>query len=429
MDELVIKKHDFEDAKLAIKEFSEQTTTDLDLKRVSEKKGVGEWLADAILGGGIKTAHEVTGEELNALTVQMQAHLKSVNSTQIKLIKQFGQVYSALEALDKDYIQAILLSIKATEETSKRIEETQAQNEKTVEAQKKTLEVLKKFKQRLDSYTHLDDIDKIWNDCEKWHNEIASLSNSVSEAVSTGKENAKTICAVKQSLEDTDGKVALLSESLSEQIDRIESVISFMNELEAITHLKDIDEMWVSLESSHSTLKTLCDELDAANQVAAKQQQDIEKNLSFVDTVSKYEHLKDVDAIWDRVEDNGKKLDALTEHTKNTGEAVKENQVAIAGLTDYKQELSSIVRLKDVDNLWDSTEKHSRQIEELQNQGEESRNLIRHNKEIVDQSLATEKEKTDAVLQQLNKKIQYAYWIAGGSMALALIELLVILFR
>ena len=41
--------------------------------------------------------------------------------------------------------------------------------------------------------------------------------------------------------------------------------------------------------------------------------------------------------------------------------------------------------------------------------------------------LYVEKEKTDALLQQLNKKIQYAYWIAGGSMALALVELLVIL--
>ena len=53
MDALTIKTHDFEDAKLAIKKFSEQTTTDLDLKRVNDKKGVGEWLGDAIFGGGI----------------------------------------------------------------------------------------------------------------------------------------------------------------------------------------------------------------------------------------------------------------------------------------------------------------------------------------------------------------------------------------
>ena len=54
----------------------------------------------------------------------------------IKLIKEFGQVYSALEALDKDYIQAILISIKATEETSEGIQKTQEQIKKIVENQR-----------------------------------------------------------------------------------------------------------------------------------------------------------------------------------------------------------------------------------------------------------------------------------------------------
>ena len=43
MGELVIKHHDFENAKKEIKRFSEQTTTDLDLKRVNDSKGVGEF--------------------------------------------------------------------------------------------------------------------------------------------------------------------------------------------------------------------------------------------------------------------------------------------------------------------------------------------------------------------------------------------------
>ncbi len=185
MEQLIVKTHEFEEAKLAIKKFSEETTTDLELRRVDDKKGVGEWLGDAIFGGGIGTNHKVTGEELNELTVQIQGHLKSVNNTQIKLIRQFGQVYGALEALDKDYIQAILVSIKATEETSKRIEATQEQIKKIVEDQKKTLEVLKKFKQKIDSYTHLDDIDKLWKKTEcietKLEKEKTEINNSMIE--------------------------------------------------------------------------------------------------------------------------------------------------------------------------------------------------------------------------------------------------------
>ena len=427
MEELVIKNHDFEDAKLAIKEFSEQTTTDLDLKRVDDKKGFGEWLGDAIFGGGLGTNHKVTGEELNELTVQIQSHLRSVNSTQIKLIKQFGQVYSALEALDKDYIQAILISIKATEETSKRIEATQEQIKKIVEDQKKTLEVLKKFKQKLDSYAHLGDIDKIWNDCQTWHTEISAVSDSVSNAVFTSTKNAKDIASIEETISDTYSKITLLSETVNEQIERIESIISFMNELDNITHLKDIDAMWDSLNNALTSLEKLCDELDSTKKVAVKQQQDIEKVLSFIETVSTYKHLKDVDIMWSNVEGHGEKLIGLTEQSNNTDKSVRENQTAIAELNEYRQELSNIAHLKDVDNLWDTSEKQTKQIEELQHQGEETKDLIQQNREFADQSLAAEKEKTDVALQKLNKKIQYAYWIAGGSMVLALVELLVIL--
>lgn len=49
MGELVIQYHDFEKAKKEIKTFSEQTTTDLDLKRVDNSKGVGEFLGDGFL--------------------------------------------------------------------------------------------------------------------------------------------------------------------------------------------------------------------------------------------------------------------------------------------------------------------------------------------------------------------------------------------
>ena len=133
MDKMVVKYHDFENAKQEIKEFSEQTVTDIDLRRVDSSKSAGEAITDWLWGRGIGTDHIVKGAELNSVTSQVQECLQSVNATQIKLIKEFGQVYSALEALDKDYIQAILISIKATEKTSEGIQETQGQIGKIVE--------------------------------------------------------------------------------------------------------------------------------------------------------------------------------------------------------------------------------------------------------------------------------------------------------
>ena len=140
MDELIIKKHNFENSINEIKNFSEQTITDLDLKKVNNQDFIG------IPGGpGFGMDHKVSGWELNELTSQVQNHLCSMNNTQIKLIKEFGQVYSALDALDKDYIQAILASIKATEETSKSLLE--AQN------QRKTIEELIQFKNQMAGFS------------------------------------------------------------------------------------------------------------------------------------------------------------------------------------------------------------------------------------------------------------------------------------
>ena len=87
-----------------------------------------------------------------------------------------------MEALDKDYIQAILISIKAIEETSQGNKKTQDRIKQIVENQIKTLEELKKFKQRLDGYAHLKDIDKIWSDCQTVNATVKSLASQIKYA-------------------------------------------------------------------------------------------------------------------------------------------------------------------------------------------------------------------------------------------------------
>lgn len=271
MSELVIQYHNFENAKEELKKFSEQTVTDLDLKKVNNSKDVGEFIGDWFFGRGIGLNHKVTGEELNDLTLQIQKHLHSINNTQIKLIKEFGQVYSALEALDQDYIQAILVSIKATEETSQSIQETQGQIKKIVENQRKTLEELKKFKQKLDGYTHLGDIDKIWSDYQRWYKEKNALSKSIEGAVESSKESTKKADAVKAALTAVEKKFVDLSKQSSCLIERLESIqntvfknkedisilLGFMEELSGIKHLMEVDDIWKQMEVCQLRIKEL----------------------------------------------------------------------------------------------------------------------------------------------------------------------------
>ena len=437
MNDLEIKRHSFELAKNRLKEFSEKTESELAIDKVQTDGG--------FLGLG---DHKVTGYELNRRLETIHGHFIAVNATNNKVIKEFREVYNALDVLDKDYITSIVANVKAIEKTSNdvrtqqetlkqhnkklanqqnKLDAHQTEIEKNVANISKIVTALKVFKEKLESYSHLTDIDKIWNDCQKWHREISELSSSLSNALAIGEENTKAISEIKQVLVIADNKFTQLFDALNKQRSKIETLVAMANELETITHLRDIDAMWDSLIQAYSGLDKLRNELDSTNSIIIKHQQELEDILNFIEQLSKYEHLKDVDCMWNTVEEHGEKLVALTEKSDNTDNSVKENQTAIDELKEYRQELSMITHLKDVDNLWNISENQSKQIEGLQHQVEEANNLIKYNKELGDQSLVAEKEKTDVILQKLNKKIQYAYWIAGGSVALALIELLVIL--
>ncbi|WP_051650663.1 hypothetical protein [Lachnoclostridium phytofermentans] len=441
MGELVIQYHDFENAKKEIKKFSEQSTTDLDLKRVDDSKGVGEFLGDWIFGRGIGLNHKVTGEELNELTSQIQSHLHSINNTQIKLIKEFGQVYSALEALDKDYIQAILVSIKATEETSESIQKTQEQIKKIVENQRKTLEELKKFKQKLDGYAHLGDIDKIWGDCQKWHQEMTSLSKGIATATEHSKESIKKVDALKIAFTAAEKKTSDLSEQLSQMIKRLKSISAFTSALETITHLQDVDAMWESLSAAHDSMRRINGDVEKIQKVSSKHQEEINKLLAFTEKISFLKHLTYVDNIWtwmeeqkphlkevDRIneEQNGR-LDALSQKSEEISGRVSKTTDSLRILNEYMNSLDNIVHLEDVDSTWQVVEKHTEQLSEIEKQNGSIVSTVQKNKEDVEAKIAAAIQETNSSIESLTKKLKYAYWIAGVAAGLAIIELMLLL--
>lgn len=435
MDKMVVKYHDFENAKQELKEFSEQKPTDLTIDGVYNYKDTGEIIFDVLKGRGWGTEHVVKGSELNNVTSQVQTHLQSINDIQIKLIKEFGQVYSALEALDKDYIQAILISIKATEKTSEGIQETQGQIGKIVENQRKTLEELKKFKQKLDGYAHLGDIDKIWGDCQKWHNEMGAVSDSVKHAEKVNGETARKADAVKSALTVAEKKTENLSKQAGELAQRLETVVNFTTTLEQLTHLKDVDEMWESLYSAHDTISQLRDELTSVQKAMEQDQADIKTLIAFMKKASELKHLMDVDEIWNRTEKQQQDIQMLqqtsgvyTEQFEKLNQAdldmqkqITANKDNIENLKEYKEKLGTLIHLEEVDQLWTDVEACTTRMDEREKKEEELETSIQKNSEAA--------EKIDEAVATLTKRVQYAYWIAAGSAGLAVVELILLLTR
>ena len=159
--ELVIKTHNFEDAKRRLKEVSEKKIEGFKINIVGTK--------DKFLF--LEGDHKVTGDEFNSRIIAINQHLTNLHTKTYENNKESGEVYNALEALDKDYIAVILTSINAIEEVSKHMRE---EIDTIKEVQKKTLENFQKFKQELKM-----DIDEISNESQMRHKEVSSLSKEL----------------------------------------------------------------------------------------------------------------------------------------------------------------------------------------------------------------------------------------------------------
>ena len=223
----IIEKHNFELIKKRLKEFSEKT------QRVEED---GWFFFD----------HNVTGKELNERLETIQRLFIDVNTTNNSVIKEFREVYNALDVLDRDYITAIMSNLSAIGKTSddvriqqrtlkkhnEKLNFQQKEIEKNILNIEKIVEVLKTFKEKLESYEHLMEIDEIWNDCKASRDKNIEISKTV-------EENKFLLEQLKCDIRTVE--------------DKIKKLVLFMNHLEKLEHIDDID--YISKEVDKNSTK------------------------------------------------------------------------------------------------------------------------------------------------------------------------------
>ena len=193
---------------------SEQKLHKLELKRVDESKGVWQQIEDALSGRGFFPEHVVTGKEFNTLIEQLQPYLHNFNSAQIDLYKELGEVYSLLEGLDKDYIQAILSSVVAIEHTNKKILKEQSRIDKTIEKQKATLVALKQFKEKFNEENSKNSIEKHEVMLSKFNDRLENLEQFTSTIPSEPVSNTGEIEQLRRELNESKQQIQFISNRL-----------------------------------------------------------------------------------------------------------------------------------------------------------------------------------------------------------------------
>lgn len=456
MNEIAIKRHSFDLAKNRLKEFSEKTETELEIDKVR---------TDGRFFGLVD--HKVTGYELNIRLETIQKNFIAVNTTNNKVIKEFRDVYNALDVLDKDYITSIVANVKAIEKTSNdvrvqqetlkqhnkklanqhsKLDAQQVEIEKNVANISKIVATLKVFREKLEGYNHLTDIDKIWNDCKSIQNEIRVVKeidsfteqlkklthiddvDTMWDDINMATEKFKTVENILQNI----GADVLQMQKHLEEID------SFVAALSGYTHLQDIDNMWDNLDickknieiinadiqtqqnelnNLATTSKNHTDSIDAlskkmavAEEYAVDSRNLITKLETFREEVSALNHLMEVDEIWKQTEEHQTRINRVEQECGTN--------------TD---KLSGISHLDDVDGMWNNVEEHTSKLIKCEKRYEELADAIQKNKEEVNENIAEAVRTANAAIKTLTKKVKYAYWIAGGTAGLAMIELILLL--
>lgn len=238
-----IDGHYFEEAKNNLKSILDRTKANPELAQVKTFGGLFNLFS-----------HNVTGDELNELTAQIQKHLIGLNNFDSDIITQMEELYQTIDALDKDYIQKIVISLqcaekasqdaqKALTETNKTVSEyaatqkdlqtaqstlcdTNERIDKTVSQLEKTIVVLSKFKSKVDNVCHLSDVDKMWEDYHTLKETTLELVGKIQNIVDEleGLARITDIDDIREKYAETEGKLIHTELTVSEQQNEIDSL-------------------------------------------------------------------------------------------------------------------------------------------------------------------------------------------------------------
>lgn len=378
MTEITIKKHNFDKAKNNIKQFSLTKPEELALNKVDVNGGLFNWFD-----------HKVTGAELNSLTNQVQEYLIKFNNLHSKFIKEFGEVYNALEALDKEYIEGILISVKAAEKASMEAKDAQKDIKKTIEVQKHTLKALENFKNKLDKFQYLESIDEVWEDTQRFSVELRSILKTIQKLEDENIKNLKSI-------------------------DRLNE---FKSELFKQKHLNSIDVMWGNFQTAKQNIKSLEKNLDNCTTTIDSHKKTISSIKGFTDNLKKLEHVLKIDEIWDNTQSLKNDLEQIKEQIIQINQMALTHDQQIAEVINFIETLNNLQHLHDIDVMWEGIKENEAKSDLLQ----EKVTSLEQNLVFVNKQLSEQNERHENEIQQLMKRNKNIMLLSGSSLLLVIV--------
>ena len=360
----------------------------------------------------IKEYYSKLCEKVESTTGLLEAQMPDIRKTatfaeQIKNITHFGDV-----DIMWDQLQAAVaagaeqkVSMDGLHQDINALQDYAAQL-------KKTIAELESFKACVSSMEHWMEVDDLWKQAEADQKRLGKIE----------QEHTERLTALAQADKQ-------LLEGMASNAQDIASLKEYRDQLGGISHLEDVDRMWQNVAEHTERLAALTQVDKQLLEGMASNAQDIAGLKEYRDQLGGISHLEDVDRMWQNVAEHTERLAALTQVDDQLREGLSTNMQDITDLKKYRDQLSGISHLEDVDHMWQDIAEHTNQLVSGEQRDKALAAAIEQHKQDTDQKIAKTTETANVAVESLQKKVQYAYWIAGGSAGLAMIELILLLTK
>ena len=310
--------------------------------------------------------HSVTGSEINSSLVEpLQKTLIRQNTSITTLFNIANDVYKALESLDNEYIAGIVAAVKSAEIAS---EQAKTASSKATQASNQALE-------------------------------------ASSKALEASNKAATAQADIKRTIEALQQTVRILKE-FKERTSKDFMTLSLVPD-----QISAINRKLQSLEQSNKSISRIAQNFQNASSI-----------------INGTNHFGDIDAIWNDVEGHKTNIEGLHKQVDDfvtkVDEAILRIYNDIATLQEYRTKLESYAHLGDIDTIWNDVEGHKTNIEGLHKQIDEfimeTHKVEKSTKSSIEEIKSSQQEQD----LEVGKKIKIAYGIAGGSVILSLVQLI-----
>lgn len=260
------KANVFNEKKNELKQFSEKLPKETDLPSVPTSGG---------LFGLFK--YDVTGNDLNKLTENIQDKMIEQNKVLVRTVQEFNTIYDTFSALDKEYIQGILISLRVAKEANNKaikglesVKVNQSDIEQMIIQQKLVIQVLEKHKEELEKIKHLKDIDKIFINFSTMQQNLSQQGKRIYKVESISAENKTKIQTLSENVVFQEEQFNQLSHSIQQDIQNSSkknerNILEINTKIDSISNKSEkikinienmIKELTVGVEESLESMRT-----------------------------------------------------------------------------------------------------------------------------------------------------------------------------